>query len=457
MFLNGSGTNALVSCTGGAGSQSGFQTQCSNIACSAFTGSISGTTLTVTVAPTGSGCSLGAGVPISGSGVALSKFGTPTIITSAGTTCGANTCYTVNQSQSVSSTSMLGGIRLEISSTTPYETIQSDVYVFELTATASGSNYAQNFAFFHVGDETAYWNSAQPCSGSYGQACITSGIFQTRIKQANFGVMRDLDYILANVSNCSTWATRRPINYYSYSNEEELRNASSGPGQYANSAGSGASGATVTYNSGTNNYNITLGSGNFQDKQTILWLPPATGNSSSTVSLNGNTPVPILTPYGASGGPVPTSGVVLASIYDAVIGGVLTGDNGGNAGGAGLQCPVPPEVFIEMNAELKTTPWHVLPFLALDPMTDWVQQYAAYVHTNYPQIKPIFEVTNEPNNFITAEGCYLSIKSLKYSTLDSAWSVPGGIFCGAGGNVAAEVGKMASTAGQDLVSALAGC
>jgi hypothetical protein len=139
------------------------------------------------------------------------------------------------------------------------------------------------------------------------------------------------------------------------------------------------------------------------------------------------------------------------SVYDATLGGALTSSQVANGGHAGLECPVPPEVFIEMNAELKTTPWHDFPALALDPMTDWVTQYASYVKSNYPQIKPIFEVINEPNNFITPVACFLSITSQKYASIDPAWNV-GGIYCGAGGNVGAEVGKMASTAGQDLVS-----
>ncbi len=406
--FNGSGVLGLVSCTG-AGGTFGTGVSCDNTGCSSFLGSISQTTLTVTSPPTGSGCTLGAGVPISGSGIFVSKFGTPTIITSSGSTCGANTCYTVNQSQTVSSITMNIGWRLEWSVTTPFPTTAQDIYSLVMTNTSSGNN-ADNVALLHISDESAYWASATPCG--LGQACILGGLFKTRIQQGNFAVLRDLDWSVANESNCTTWSSRKPITYYSYPTPEP-RNASSGPGQYVNSAGTGASGGVVSYNSGTDTYSITLGSGGPADKQTILMLPPATGTSSSRISLNGTTSVPILTSYGSTGASAPTLGALLPLVYDAVIGGFLSFNiNGGSING--LDCGVPPEVFIEINAELRTTPWHTLPYLALDPMTDWVKQYATYIKANYPSIKPFFEVTNEPFNCVTFVPAYLSVKSKIY-------------------------------------------
>src|SRR5882762_11120141 len=80
-----------VSCTGVTSGAS-----CNNAGCSSFTASSAGTTLTVTSVPTGTGCVLSAGVPISGSGIAATKFGIPVFIISAGSSCGPNTCYTLN-------------------------------------------------------------------------------------------------------------------------------------------------------------------------------------------------------------------------------------------------------------------------------------------------------------------------------------------------------------------------
>ena len=52
---------------------------------------------------TGRGCGLVVGQPISGAGVTVTKFGTPTIITARGTRTGGTATYTVNFSQTIGS------------------------------------------------------------------------------------------------------------------------------------------------------------------------------------------------------------------------------------------------------------------------------------------------------------------------------------------------------------------
>src|SRR5205823_4695259 len=140
--------------------------------------------------------------------------------------------------------------------------------------------------------------------------------------------------------------------YSSYATSE-MRNAASGPGQYVNAGGTGASGGTVSYNAGTDVYSITLASGAPVDKQTIIMLAPATGTTSSKISLNGTTAVPILAGYGrplsaAFGAFIPQNGGITTLVYDAVIGGFLS-FGGATIGDMGLNCGVPPEVFIEIN------------------------------------------------------------------------------------------------------------
>lgn len=281
------------------------------------------------------------------------------------------------------------------------------------------------------------------------------------MKQANFSVVRDLDLINSNNTNCSLWATRLPTTYYSYgASNGELRNAAAGtttyvagghtytvpiPGQYVNAAGTGASGGTVSYNAGTNTFSVTLGSGNFVDKQSFLVLAPSSGSSGNLISLNGNTAVPIVNAAG-NGARTINSGAYYLMFYDAAIGSILT------TSGAGFNCPTPPEVFIELNAELGTTPWFDGISYAQDPMTDWVAQEATYIKTNYPLMKPIFEVLNELATFSTNSTCYASAKSAVYIAEDAAWT--NGLMCGGSGNGPAEAGKMASTMGQDLTSIL---
>jgi hypothetical protein len=477
--FNGSGVLGFVSCSGGNGSVFGNGVQCDNTGCSTFTGQISGGTLTVTAAPTGTGCGLGVGQPISGASVLVSKFGTPTIITASAslnsgacspacTGTGGTGTYAVNQSQTVASTpTMLGGVRLEWSVTTPFPISNTDVdvYSFTLTGTGSGSDYAQNFAFIYngtggpgAGDETLWWNSASPCPGSFGQACIGSQLFRTRIQQANFSVLRDLDYINGNQTNCSSWATRKPINYFSYGWAENLRNDTSGPGQYINALGTGGSSTgaatgSITYNSGTDTFNVVNGSGNWVDKQTYHLLLPAAGTSTSKISLNGNPAVNIV---GVSNNIQGSWGNTYVGVvtYDAAFNAVLGYNQVANGTNAGFECPVPPEVFVELNAEVNTSPWHVLPYLALDSMTDWTKQYATYIKANYPQARPRFEVMNEIYLiFGTFDSCYTAAKSRIWVTANPAAWTTSNWNCGAGGaNTVGEVGKMASTVGQDLVS-----
>lgn len=474
----GSGVLATQSCSGSATGSS--SPSCDNTACTTGTGSISGTTLTVSAAPTGTGCTLGPGVPISGNGIAISTFDTPTIITSAGSTCGANTCYTINQSQSVSSGSFCMGGRFEVAvtddNTTTTASWAANLQSRNNDDSSCGSTHMAFFfsgASVGGGEETAFWNSATPCGS--GKACIIGAMFKQRIQQANFAILRDLDWQYGNISSCTTWSSRKPITYASYV-ASELRNAASGtetytagghvytiphPGQYVNSGGTGASGGTISYNAGTDTYSVTLGSGNFVDKQTFIAQSPATGTSSSKISMNGNTAVPILAAYGqalAFGAFTPQNGGLALFVYDADLGGVLSFSGGSSnvtPGNRGMNCGVPPEVFIEINAELGTTPYHVEPILSLDAMTDWTTQYATYQKNAYsPPLPPRFEPTNEPWNSATGPYVcpYLSAKSTVWINADTNHVWTTGIVCGSTGNINSEQGKMVADVGQDLTS-----
>lgn len=121
-------------------------------------------------------------------------------------------------------------------------------YVFSTTATdfvfgitAVGSPNITNVQFFHANDETALLA---------GQ--IFGPQFLATMRQGNFGVIRFLDWSLANGSNLTTWATRKPIGYVFYGGYE-LRNS-----LYAG-----------TTTSAGFNFAATFGSGGPVDKQTI--------------------------------------------------------------------------------------------------------------------------------------------------------------------------------------------
>src|SRR5579859_1028536 len=469
-FFSNNATASVVSCVGTS------SPHCDNTGCSTLTGSNapgsgSSGTLTVTAAPTGTGCGLKAGIPISGAGVAVSTFGTPTIITGqlTGTVGGVGT-YSVNQSQTVASETLHMGGYLRISLSNEgfpgNNQYNSSVIVQEVAATVDG--VTSNIAVYNVNDEADYWASASPCPGkAQSQGCILSKIFRTRNAQANYLVTRDLDWAHGNTSNCTTWSSRKPINYFSYS-ASEMRDAAAGNetyvagghtytipkiGQYVDATGSGASGGTVSY--ATDTYTVTLGTGAPVDKQTFIMLPPHDATNNTTITFNG-TVFPILNPLGRALSTAnewqPLAGYLTAMVYDANLGGFMS-YGGVNIFNQGLICGVPPEVFIETNAELGTTPWHNPGALSLDPMTDWITQHATYAKANYtPPSLPTYEIMNEPWNcfFGPYFPTYLSAISAAHIAADAnhAWAV--GYTCGANGNLFGEVAKMAVTSAHDL-------
>lgn len=454
-----------VTCFGSAASNS-----CDNSGCSNFTASAASGVLTVTVPPTGSGCTLQANQPISGAGLSVSKFGTPVMITSAGSACGPNTCYSLNMTTlNVTSESMIAGqfFRLTYNNTQAPGNGSVNPVNWGIISSASASPI-QNQAVVLATDQAAYAASATPCG--HGQACIVQTAFKARVQQGGFTIMRDLDWLNGNSAACSTWESRKSINYIGH-NLGELRNGAAGTMtytlqgttytvphalQYIDAAGDGASGGTVSYNSGTDTYSITVNTGNFVDKQTFEVLIPATGTSTSKISMNGNTAVPL---GNVNGSPpmffVPTTGNVFTFFYDQALNIVTNIAQDG-----GVQCGMPAEVFTEISAELNVMPWNVAPALALDPMTDWFVQLAtvesAYTWPTLPTAAgPITEVINE----IFTRGqstCYLASVSLAHINADTnhAWQaaqIPGE--CG-GGNVASEAGKVGSTVAQDIKSVL---
>ena len=239
--VNTSGeTFVIVSCTGSIVGTTG----CNNAGCSSFTGSIAGTTLTVTVQPTGIGCTITQWTPISaapGAATALSvsQFGAATMVTSAGSPCGPNTCYTVNWSQTVTSESMTLGERMEWESTAQNDTGNTVSQKFEMTASVSG-NPIQWIALYHVadsvGDDEQNWATGK----------ISSAIFATRMAQANPATVRDINQTENNQANgnqlptCSTWEQMKPTAYFSYAAGELRRSL------YAAPNGGGTNGADFT-------------------------------------------------------------------------------------------------------------------------------------------------------------------------------------------------------------------
>jgi hypothetical protein len=293
-------------------------------------------------------------------------------------------------------------------------------------------------AVVHSSDETLYWAGTQ----------LIGVQFLATIRQGNMLVWRDLDYSGSENGPWTTWDTRKPISHWSYQ-ADHLFNRVSGQGVFCNSAGTGASGCTVTYNSGTDTYSITYGSGNWVDKQSLIVCLPSAGTTSSLFSLNGNTGVAYLNNGGSSATPSncsTTNNNEVALVYDATLNSLLF------FGRNSIYSGVPPEVFVELNSEAGTQPWFTEPYLSADPITDWQIQLAKYIQTNYSNIKTWWETPNELFNCVIAGvPFYASVKSTAYHALDAAWTIAGN-YCGPSGNTYQWGGKAASLLGQALAA-----
>lgn len=300
----GGGSVSAVSCVGTC-SSSGGAAFYDSTACVPVTGSISGTTLTITANTNSSACAFVAGQPISGAGITVSKFGTPTIITSLNGNSGLCTgcTYTVNYSQTVGSETIFPGGRLVMSISgevpgQPDSTVQS-LLSLPLSATGTATNptdTVQNVAIvYSCLNLPSYPSSCQPNGTSafddeevYWSGQIVSTVFKSRMAHT-MGVIRDLGFDLNIDNNKTTWASRKPSAYYSWASVEMRDSIYAGdhggnPTQTANSTASFTAqiGATFTGNSsGSQTLTVTAVTGCIFAGDTI------TSGATTTVIVSG--------------------------------------------------------------------------------------------------------------------------------------------------------------------------
>ena len=165
-----------------------------------------------------------------------------------------------------------------------------------------------------------------------------------------------------------------------------------------------------------------------------------------TFNLNATGAVPIKQPTGTTCGSIAGNGPLLGSysgmVYDATLGSWLGFGGGGSAFGNGyLQNFCPPEIMVQLCAEMGAHPWFVLPGLSADPLTDFASQLASYIQSNGPAwMIPRFEGPNELWNSGSAgfqQTLYASHKSFVY---------------GWGSTFHDWMGKVMSVMGQSLAS-----
>jgi hypothetical protein len=435
LFSGVSSTSTSPGASGCSGTRSGTNNiNCTNSTCTSFTGSISGTTLTVSVA---SSCNLLPYQPISNASIFVSaKYGgVPTMIIGNSTTnsslcspsctgSGGTGTYAVNWSQSIASTTFVPGMYNEISAGTEITTGLGQ-WTVAIGATSSASQLMYG-ALVHKNDLLAY-----------AQGQMVGAIFKQRVQQANFAYLRDLNTGQTNNGNITTWATRKPINYFSYLAPEQRSSLYQGQASY-------------TLVSTTNQYTLNLGSSLPVDKQTVCFQPASSATSSgiNTLSIdNGANYFSILGNHGQTvmGGTL-AAGSFVGVVYDATSSTWYS-----TSANTCLNNYMPPEAFVEINQELGTSPYVVEPLYAADPITDYPVQEAIYLKSfSWPRA-PILSVPDETWN-CSGQGVanFASIKSRAYIAVDAAWAAntSGHVFCGGSGDINNWTGKVASLLGQ---------
>ena len=254
---------------------------------------------------------------------------------------------------------------------------------FAIGITAVGNPHITNVQVFHVNDEAAL-NAGQV----FGQQFIA------RLKQANFGVIRFMGWQYSNISNVTTWATRKPTSYYSYAAMQFPANIYAG----------------VTTLTGTA-YSVPAPSAwtGLVDKAmvTIQFGPGQSLTSACTLNVGGTGNINILSEYanalssGNNSYPVGGGQLCIATlVYDATLNAWIKQGGDIASGSAGITNGCPPELMVQLCAQVGAHPYFVAPMLAVDPATDFIPSLAAYCRANGPSwMIPRFEGPNECWNY----------------------------------------------------------
>jgi hypothetical protein len=259
-------------------------------------------------------------------------------------------------------------------------------YVFSTTETrfvigiqSIGTPRISNLQVFHINDETAL-NAGQ----------VFGAKFKQRLVEANFGVIRFLNWQSGNTTNVTTWATRKPITHVFYSGSEFRASL------YA--------GLTTNVDA---SYSAQLPGFTLADKATVIVKFNASNNGACTLNVNGTGAINILNEYSGPLSSGSNSYIVggtwqsLATlVYDATLNGWIKQGGDIAVGSSGLNSGCPPELMMRLCAEVGAHPHFVTPPLAIDPATDYMPRLATYCRDNAPPwMMPRFEGPNELWNF----------------------------------------------------------
>lgn len=259
---------------------------------------------------------------------------------------------------------------------TPTGTVDSNFGALDawigITAINAG-NPITKLEFVHVDDE---YRLDLPTPEVFGVK------FKQRLAEGNCGVYRFIDWALTNNSLVSQWAHRKPIDYVFYTEVEPRASLYAG----------------VTTNSG-DNYSVAFPGFVLVDKATVIVQFNAdAGSVNVTLNTAGSGAIPVKGPGGSVlfNTQQPKAGKYATLIYDADLNAYIK--YGGDLDGLDITLinGAPPELMVRLCNEMGAHPWFCVPYLALDPSSDYATSLATYCRDNLAAgLVPRFEPSNE--------------------------------------------------------------
>jgi len=263
-------------------------------------------------------------------------------------------------------------------------------------ATNASPNHVKNIRVSLTGTETTLLNSGE----------VFRPEFKNKLTEAGFGVLRFMDWHANNTTNVTDWASRKPTTYFSYSAPEWRNVTVSGRSKlYCGNTTSSGNAYSITGNGeGVPASGVPV----HMQKIQLHFDADATQSGTCTLDLNGTGAKSILSWWGEPLSPGANS-YPQANYFTNPTYGTMVFDSGLDAwllmgaqqawGSQGIINGVPPEICLQLAAEVGAHAWFVSPRFALDAPTDYVPSLAAYCRANAPSwMVPRFETPNETFN-----------------------------------------------------------
>lgn len=264
----------------------------------------------------------------------------------------------------------------------------SDYCTIRVTIDNLGSGIS-NLQLYHADDATDLAN---------GNTFTT--YFKNKLREANFGVIRFLNWQCCNTTGETTWSTRKPPTALSFGRRDMRPDYYCGQTTSAGlvyavgvPAKHSSDGTTWTNGQAPKDKDtiiVRFGSSYTNGTPISITLQVGTGGASSAITADHNSHTPLST------GSWPVAGRYACLVYHAALNIWIKFGGDSDLNSYGIENGVPIEYLLQLCKEVGAHPWFHIPPYALDPVTDWLPEMAAYVAANKPAwMIPRFEVFNE--------------------------------------------------------------